>query len=108
MAAAAQQRPGKRTVLGTVQPGESLSVPYGWRSAGKQLQVSLSLRHALGAALSCSMPVSSHAAWHVKCLWLQATCSLLSAGQVYNCMLYSKLHLSLFSSSQLQWLPAAL
>ena len=102
MAAAAQQRPGKRTVLGTVQPGESLSVPYGWRSAGKQLQVSgAPCPGCSGVLLGCASAAgrcfgSSHAAWHVKCLRLQATCLLLPAGQMLFASCASDYDLSLF------------
>ncbi len=30
---------GQKTVLGVVQPGGKLPLPYGWSSPGKQLQV---------------------------------------------------------------------
>ncbi|KAK9819963.1 hypothetical protein WJX72_004515 [[Myrmecia] bisecta] len=29
----------ERTVLGTIDPGESIPLPYGWRSSGKQVQL---------------------------------------------------------------------
>lgn len=32
---------GRTTVLGVVQPGGKLPLPYGWSSPGKQLQVGL-------------------------------------------------------------------
>ena len=38
----------QRTVLGTVQPGDTIPVPYGWQKAGRswfsQLQLDLQVR----------------------------------------------------------------
>lgn len=48
MAAAAEQRKGERTVIGRVPPGEALPIPFGWRAAGKQLQVQGPQAHSIG------------------------------------------------------------